>query len=112
MAKINGGISFNTKEPIPDGAVATIQILDVSLADAPAKKIAEAIIQNPKTFPINFEIQYDSKLLSNPHGDYVINARIETNGKLNFITDTKFSVFDHNTKSALNSIDFNVIKVN
>jgi len=112
MGKIAGAISFDTKEAIPDGAIAKIQLLDVSLADAPARKLAEVIIENPKKFPINFEIQYDSKAFSDPRGDYVINARIETNGQLNFITDTKFSVYNPNTKSALDSIEFNVIKVN
>ena len=115
MRKISGQITCESKKEIPNGAVATISVIDCGRMDAPSITLGKQEIKDPKSFPIQFEIEYDDSFLKAEgfHGRYTVQTRIETNGKLNFITDTSFSIVsDHATRKLADTIDFHVIVVN
>jgi putative lipoprotein len=112
MRKISGNITCNTTQDIPEGCIVLVQVSDTTRACAPAIPLGKKTIENPKKFPIQFEVEYDDSFLSNPMGyDYSISARIEQNGQLKFINDTRFIIMDTETQKAKDSIDFFVIEI-
>lgn len=64
---------------------------DVSLADAPAKKIGEQVVKDLKKFPIAFEVEYDPAVLEQGH-PCAIQVRLESKGRLAYINDTRVEV--------------------
>ena len=67
---------------------------DVSLADAPAKKVGEQVIKDLKKFPIPFEVEYDPAAIEKGH-TYAVQVRIETKGRLDYINDTRIEVISN-----------------
>ena len=65
-----------------------MELADVSRQDVPAKVLAEQIISNPGRSPIPFELSYDPDAIV-PNHSYAVQARIEWEGKLRFINDTR-----------------------
>lgn len=115
MRKISGKITCATKSGIPDGAHATIQVIDCGRMDAPSITLGQQIINDIKSFPLHFEVEYDDSFLKAEgfHGQYGLNCRIETGEKLHFINDTHFSIVsDHEQRNLLDKMDFHVIEVN
>ena len=105
-------ITCNTTQDIPEGSIVTVQVSDTTRACAPAIPLGKKTIENQKKFPIEFEVEYDDSFLKNPTGfHYTISARIEQNGKLKFINDTRFIIMDVDTMIPKESIDFFVIEV-
>ena len=112
MRKISGKITCNTTQDIQEGSIVTVQVSDTTRACAPAIPLGNKTIENQRKFPIEFEVEYDDSFLKNPTGyDYSISARIEQNGKLKFINDTRFIIMDQETNMPKESIDFFVIEV-
>ena len=89
--KLTGEVVFKDKHEFGPETIATILLQDVSLADAPAKKIAGQTIKNLKAFPIPFAIEYDPEAI-NPSFTYSLSVRITTKDKLDFINDTSIRV--------------------
>jgi putative lipoprotein len=90
-AKISGTIECKAQASFGADAVARVTLLDVSLADAPAKKVGEQVVKDLKQFPIPFEVEYDPTALEKGH-TYAIQVRIETNSRLDYINDTRVEV--------------------
>ncbi len=88
---ITGDISYRERIALPDNAVATISLIDVSLADAPAQTLAEHVIDPAGQVPIGFILDFDSEDIVSGHS-YAISARIDVEGELWFINDTRISV--------------------
>ncbi|POF58588.1 lipo-like protein [Vibrio vulnificus] len=85
---ISGTVFYRERIALPEDAVVTLVLEDVSLADAPAKVIAKhKFITNGKQVPLSFDLAYDSKKIIANHR-YNVRARIEVNGRLRFISDT------------------------
>jgi len=57
--------------------------------------LGESIINNPLSFPINFEINYnDEEFKNGVFGRFSLSVRIDSqSGDLLYITDTDFSIF-------------------
>ena len=55
-AVLNGTVTGGTT--LPEGAVVTVRVEDVSLADAPSAVLAEQIIRPVREFPIVFSLSY------------------------------------------------------
>lgn len=89
MQTITGTVTYLQRIALPPDAVVTVQVQDVSLADAPAKVLGEQIIPTEgKQVPIPFEVSYDPQKIEDRHR-YHLFAKIEDgSGKLLFITDT------------------------
>jgi heat shock protein HslJ len=63
-------------EPIDPQAVITVQLQDVSLADAAAPVLGEQQAPNPGTFPVPFAVTYNPETIQ-PNHTYAIRVRIE-----------------------------------
>jgi putative lipoprotein len=88
---ITGDISYRERIALPDNAVATISLIDVSLADAPAQTLAQQVIDPAGQVPIGFVLDVDSEDVVSGHS-YAISARIDVEGELWFVNDTRISV--------------------
>lgn len=92
IQSITGSVAYRERIALPDNAVVTVYLQDVSLADAPATVIAKQnFITNGMQVPLEFNLAYDSRKIKASHR-YSVSARIEVDGKLRFITDTHYGV--------------------
>lgn len=87
MAKVTGTVSYRERMALPPGAVLKVQLIDGSIADAPADVIAQETIPVTTQVPIPFSLSYDPKRIIPMHS-YAVQARIEVDGKLWFINTT------------------------
>lgn len=107
LQSITGTVAYRERIALPDQAVVTISLQDVSLADAPAKVITSQRIETQgKQVPFNFELAYDASNIL-PQHSYSVSARIEVEGQLMFISDMHYGVItdkDHTTQVDLNLV--------
>lgn len=100
IQSIMGTVSYRERIALPDKALVTITLQDVSLADAAAKVIAKHRFEtNGMQVPLEFDLAFDNRKID-AHHRYSVSARIEVDGKLRFITDTHYAVItdENNTK--------------
>lgn len=71
---------------LPDGAIATVSLLDASLQDVAATLIGEQV-QAVAALPFDFRIEYDPSLIQE-RNDYSLQARVELDGELLYVNDT------------------------
>jgi putative lipoprotein len=89
---MTGTVSYRLRIALPPDAVVHLTIEDVSLADAPAKSIAEEQVSTDgKQVPIPFDVKYDPAVL-NPAHRYQIRATISSGGKVLFTSTTAYPV--------------------
>lgn len=88
---IVGEVTYRERIALPPNAVLSVELADVSLADAPATVIGQRKIVPAGQVPIRFEIGFDSKAIR-PGRTYALQARITVDGRLMFITDTRHEV--------------------
>lgn len=90
---VTGTVTYRERIALPLDAVITVQLQDVSLADAPAVVVGEQVIPaEGRQVPIPFAIPYDPAQIQ-PGRSYSLAARIEDGGgKLQFISDTRVPV--------------------
>jgi uncharacterized lipoprotein YbaY len=93
-AKVSGTIEFKGEAKFEADTVARVTLADVSVEDAPAKKIGEQVIKELKKFPIAFEVEYDPAAIEKGH-TYAIQVRIETKKRLDFVNDTRVEVISN-----------------
>lgn len=85
---ITGTVTYLQRSALPAGAVITVRLVDVSLADAAAELIAEQVITaEGQQVPIPFELTYDPAQIVDGNR-YAVQAFIELDGQLLFISDT------------------------
>ena len=91
-AQITGTVTYLQRMALPPGAVVHVNLLDVSLQDAPARPLGEQIITNPShQVPIPFKIEYDPAAID-PRHTYAVQARVTAKGRLIFITTSAYHV--------------------
>ncbi len=106
---VSGQVTQADSVPMPDGAKAIIKIEDTSLADAPVETIGEQVIEDPGSFPFDYEVEYDADDIVDNHS-YGMNIRIEdANGSLFFINDTAVKVITNGNPTE--DVDVPVIAV-
>lgn len=88
---VTGDVVYRERIAMPEGAVVKVQVADVSKADAPADVIGEQVIENPGNVPVKFAVPYDAAKIQ-PQFTYAVSARIEVNGKLEWISTTRIPV--------------------
>lgn len=88
---LKGTVSYRERMALPPGATVAVQLVDVSLADAPSVTIAEAVITPEGQVPVPFELHYDDAVIVANHS-YALQARIEAEGRLLFINTTRHAV--------------------
>jgi len=87
-----GTVSYRERMALPPSAMVEVKLVDVSLADAPSKTIAEISKAVAGQFSIPYEISFDKTEIQPGH-DYALQARITVDGQLWFTTTTRHSVF-------------------
>src|SRR5690606_8586171 len=68
---LRGEISYRERIALPANAVVTVELADISLADAPASIIAKQEIRNPGNVPVKFAITYDANAIQ-PRMNYAV----------------------------------------
>ncbi|MEZ9004548.1 YbaY family lipoprotein [Vibrio splendidus] len=99
---ISGTVSYRERIALPENAVVTVTLEDISLADAPSTVIAtQEFTTDGKQVPFAFELSYDNNKIKANHS-YNMRATIHVDGKLRFTTDTIKSVITdvENTQQA------------
>ncbi|CDX19371.1 Putative lipoprotein (fragment) [Mesorhizobium sp. ORS 3324] len=88
---LTGEVTYRERIALPPNAVLSVELADVSLADAPATVIVARRFVPAGQVPIRFEIGFDSKAIL-PGRTYALQARITVDGRLLFTTDTRHEV--------------------
>ncbi|QIG48892.1 META domain-containing protein [Nordella sp. HKS 07] len=89
---LRGSVSYRERIALPPHAILEVRLLDISLADAPAKTIAVTRVKTRHRMPIPYRLRYDQDRIRR-NRSYALQARITVNGKLWFISTTRHSVF-------------------
>ena len=91
-ASITGTVSYLERITLPPNAVMQVRLEDVSLADAPAKTIAQQRIPlGDRQVPVPFELKFDPTKIDQRH-TYVVTARIVVDDQLRFLSDKAYPV--------------------
>jgi putative lipoprotein len=91
MASVTGTVFYLERMALLPGAVLTVQLADVSIADAPAEVIAKETRTLTTQVPVPFSLSYDSSKIVQSH-TYAVQARIEVDGRLRFISTMAYLV--------------------
>ena len=108
MGKITGTVAYRERIMLTPEASVSVTLQDVSLADAPAKTIAEFTLDNPGQVPIAFELEYDPELIDE-RMSYSLRGQIFEGDKLMFTSDTHTPVL---TRGSGNEADINLVRIN
>lgn len=87
---LRGTVAYRERIALPPTAVIEVKLLDVSLADAPARTIAETRVSG-RRIPAPWTLRFDSHQID-PQHSYALQARILDRGRLLFITTERHSV--------------------
>lgn len=91
LLNITGTVSYRERIALTPQALLVVQLLDVSLADAPSVTLAEYRRENVGQVPIPFVLSYDAAKLQPGHR-YAVSAQIREGAQLRFVTDTQYTV--------------------
>ena len=89
---LDGTVTYRERMALPPEARITVQLVDVSLADAPSTLLGETVIAPVTQVPVPFRIDYDDAALK-PGNSYALQARITLGDELMFINTTRHAVF-------------------
>ncbi len=96
MDVISGEVFYVQRIALPKNAQLTVTLSDVSRADAPSEIISsQTYITDNKQVPLPFSLEYLADQIR-PSNTYSISAKIEIDGKLQFINDTQYRVLNEN----------------
>jgi putative lipoprotein len=102
VARVTGTVAYRERIALPPRAVIKVRLVDVSRADAPAVVIGEQVIDAAgRQVPVPFELAFDPARID-PRMTYAVQARIEEDGRLLFINDTRHPVL---TRGAPSQVD-------
>ncbi|RSZ31945.1 hypothetical protein EJO70_30740 [Variovorax sp. 553] len=106
--RVSGTVTYRERIALDPAAEIVVQLLDVSLMDAPSKVLAEQRIKaNGKQVPFAYELKVDAARID-PRMRYAVSARITRGDQLLFINDTQYSVL---TQGGANSADLVLVRV-
>ncbi len=88
---LSGEVIYLERMALPDNAVVSVELADVSLADAPAAVIGKQEISPAGQVPVRFEIKFDDSVIKS-NMTYALQARITVDNQLWFINDTRHEV--------------------
>lgn len=101
VAAVTGSVTYRERIMLNPPARVTVTLADVSLMDAPMKVITSQTIDGVQSGPVSFQLNYDPRQII-PNHDYAVSASFQSEGRLRFITDTRYSVI---TKGAPTHVD-------
>jgi putative lipoprotein len=97
-ASITGTVTYRERIALTPEAVVEVQLLDVSVADASAKLIAEQTIKPQHQVPIPFELIYDPAEIDERY-TYAVRATIREREQMMFTTDRSYRVLTRGSPS-------------
>jgi putative lipoprotein len=89
---LRGTVSYRERIALPPGAIVEVKLLDVSLADAPARIIAETRVSGARN-PARYVLHFDRAQIQ-PRRRYALQARILHRGQLLFFNTSHHGIFD------------------
>lgn len=99
--KVTGTVTYLQRIALPPNAVVKVTLEDISLADAPAKVLAEKEIPSEgKQVPIPFELTYSPSDIQRSH-HYSVRATIQSGDKLLFTSTTSNPVLINGVPSEI-----------
>ena len=102
VGKVTGTVTYRERIALPPTAVIKVQLVDVSRADAPAIVLGEQVTHaSGRQVPFAFEIPFDPARIEANYS-YAVQARIEQDGQLRFISDRHYAVI---TRGAPTHVD-------
>lgn len=109
-AAISGTVRYRERIALPPDAVLAVQLLDVSLADAPSVTLAETVDETAGAqVPLPFSLPYDAGRID-PRHRYAVRAEIrDGDGALLWTTDTVHPVLTHGAPRA--GVEVRVVQV-
>lgn len=100
-AKVTGFVSYENNDDLSPTAVLTVKLVDISRADAAAEVVAQQVIQTDGVqVPIAYQVDYDPAKIDPSHR-YAIQARIDDQGSLQYISDRVYPVLTQGGKSTV-----------
>jgi uncharacterized lipoprotein YbaY len=103
VAAVTGTVTYLGQAALPPGAVLTLRLEDVSMADAPARLLATQTISPVESGPITFAIEYDPTIIDQ-RGSYVISAAIISRENSLFAGPDGYAVIDHDAPTRVEII--------
>ena len=92
-AVLNGTVTYRPRIALAPGSVVVVRVEDVSLADAPARVVAEQTIRPTGQVPVPFALSYDPATID-VRKRYAVRAEIrDADGRLTWTTTTHTPVF-------------------
>ncbi len=88
---LHGEVLYRERIALPPNAIVSVQLADVSLADAPAAILGEQKIDPAGQVPVKFEIRFDPSVVQ-PNMSYALQARIATGDTLWFVNDERYTI--------------------
>ncbi|MCA0059670.1 YbaY family lipoprotein [Mesorhizobium sp. B261B1A] len=88
---LKGEVTYRERIALPPNAVLSVQLADVSLADAPAKIVGEQKLTPAGQVPISFAVKFDPSRIQR-RMTYALQARITVGDRLLFISDERHQV--------------------
>ncbi|MDV7142806.1 YbaY family lipoprotein [Tropicimonas sp. TH_r6] len=98
---LSGTVTYLQRIAMPPDAVLTVEVQDVSRADAPAEVIAHQTIASPGNPPYAFAFDFDPETIDPAHS-YSMRATMHQDGKLLMTTDQAYPVL---TRGAGDSVE-------
>ena len=105
---ISGEVRFARGVKLPEGAVITVRLLDITLADAPSVELGIDVIENADRLPARFRIEYDRDLIVSGN-EYSLSADVRLGDDLLYVNDTVHLVL---TGGAPANSDVGVVSTN
>ena len=99
MKTLNGTLSYRLRIAIPPETEATVRLVDVSRADAPATVIAETRFKTDgRQVPLAFRLEYDPARID-PRMRYAVGGELRAGGRILFLNTTRHNVLTHGAPS-------------
>lgn len=89
---ITGRVSYRERIALPPKAILEVSLVDVSLADAPAKTLSRTTVRTGGRVPIPYRLRINAAAIRPGHR-YALQARITVDGRLMFLTTTHHGIF-------------------
>jgi uncharacterized lipoprotein YbaY len=99
QVSVKGQVTFpaGSAEPFKGNETLKVSVVDASRADAKSTSLGvqTILLQSGQSFPIEFDVSYDSSRVGRGPGGSLLNARIEDDsGNLLYWNDTRTPVAD------------------
>ena len=91
FSRVNGNLMLGNSAQIPRGAKIIVELQEIVRQGAPPLTIARKEIENPRNYPVPFQLEYDPAQVSH-RGEYVLTANLIDRGRPTYKTIQSFRV--------------------